>query len=163
MTDCRVAASLGIFGAGTGAACLGDLELGVYRRGGGKYGKHRGRELGTRAAHRWPVASLHHPLPGLGSRAGPCQAERPDSISGTEKETHHKLVRERYQTSAITRTDTQVGYLTLPRIQEGFSSTSLNNREPEPVMHIEQNGTSPLAQGNAMRDGDTAGCRQGSL
>lgn len=26
MTDCRVAASLGIFGAGTGAACLGDLE-----------------------------------------------------------------------------------------------------------------------------------------
>lgn len=34
MTDCRVAASLGIFGAGTGAACLGDLEVGAVQRGG---------------------------------------------------------------------------------------------------------------------------------
>lgn len=34
MTDCRVAASLGIFGAGTGAACLGDLEVGAVQQGG---------------------------------------------------------------------------------------------------------------------------------
>lgn len=35
MTDCRVAASLDIFGAGTGAACLGDSEEEVHRREGG--------------------------------------------------------------------------------------------------------------------------------
>lgn len=86
MTDCWVAASLGIFGAGTGAACLGDLEVGVCGREGGENGKHRRREIGTRAAHRWPVAGLRHPLPGLGSRAHLCQAERPDPLSATVKD-----------------------------------------------------------------------------
>ncbi len=47
----------------------------------GKNGKHGRRELGARSAHRWPVASLHHPLPGLSSRAHLCQAERPDTLS----------------------------------------------------------------------------------
>lgn len=74
-------------------------------REGGKYGKHRRRELGTRAAHRWPVASLHHPLPGLGSRAHLCQAERSDSLSVIVKETRRKQVRERYQKTPITLTD----------------------------------------------------------
>lgn len=43
MTDCRVAASLGIFGAGTGAACLGDLEEEERRREGGVSKKERER------------------------------------------------------------------------------------------------------------------------
>lgn len=44
MTDCRVAASLDIFGAGTGAACLGDLEGEVHRREGGVRKRERERE-----------------------------------------------------------------------------------------------------------------------
>lgn len=43
MTDCRVAASLDIFGAGTGAACLGDLEEEVHRRE-GEEKRERGME-----------------------------------------------------------------------------------------------------------------------
>lgn len=46
MTDCRVAASLDIFGAGTGAACLGDLEEEERRREGGVSKKEREREGG---------------------------------------------------------------------------------------------------------------------
>lgn len=59
------------------------------RRLGGRSAPERGREkwkaqkerIGRRAAHRWPVAGLRHPLSGLGSRAHLCQAERPDSVS----------------------------------------------------------------------------------
>lgn len=36
--------SLGIFGTGTGAVCLGVLEGGAYRREGGKEGKKETRE-----------------------------------------------------------------------------------------------------------------------
>lgn len=44
MTDCRVAASLDIFGAGTGAACLGDLEEEERRREGGVSKRESERE-----------------------------------------------------------------------------------------------------------------------
>lgn len=62
-------ASLGILDSGTGALCLGDLEVGQCKieEGGGeeKFGSRKvGR--GKRAVVQWPVASLH-PLPGLGS------------------------------------------------------------------------------------------------
>lgn len=39
------------------------------------------RELEARAPRRWPVANLHHPLPGPGSRAHLCQKERPATRS----------------------------------------------------------------------------------
>lgn len=47
----------------------------------GREGKKERREVGARAAHRWPVASLHHPLHGPGSRLQLCLAEGPGALS----------------------------------------------------------------------------------
>ncbi len=83
MTDCRVAGIPGYFWCRDRCSMPGRLGgRSAQERGReGKSRKHGGRDLGARAAHRWPVASLHHPLPGLGSRAHLCQAERPDTLS----------------------------------------------------------------------------------
>lgn len=79
MTDCRVAGIPGYFWCRDRCSMPG--------RHGGRRVQERGREgkmenmEGARAAHGWPVASLHPLLPGPGSRAHLRQAERPDHLS----------------------------------------------------------------------------------
>lgn len=72
----------------------------VLRRGRkGKNGKQARREEGERAVIQWPVASLHHPLSGLGSSSSVLGKKSCYSQHDCKRSIVNKLVK------AVTDTD----------------------------------------------------------
>lgn len=130
----------------------------------GKNGKHGRRELGARSARRWPVASLHHPLPGLGSRAHLCQAESPDILSVIVKGPSKTGLREAADI-ADHSDGTNTGQSTFSTVGNRVGLHP-HGRPFTPHGPGDARRTNPArlpGQRNTVRDGDAARVHQGPL
>jgi len=94
VTDCRVVGIPGYFWCRDRCNMPGRLGgRRVLRRGGREEWKARKREVGARAAHRWPVASLHNLLPGPGSSSSMSGKAAWSSQHGCKRPIANRFVR----------------------------------------------------------------------